>query len=120
MTMTCFPACLFPCLLAGLGFAAGARAAPRDLAVSPRQVAFTDAFDGRQLLVFQGDRDVTRAARYSSSDAAVVRIDERGYLRPASDGVAEVIVCHGSTEARVTVQVSGFRSGRAIDFRTEI
>src|SRR5262249_6358570 len=48
------------------------------------------------------------------------RIDERGFLRPASDGAAEVIVRHGSAEARVTVHVSGFRSGRAIDFRTEI
>src|SRR5262249_36905270 len=120
MMMAHFPARLLPCLLAGLGLAASARAAAADLSVSPREVAFTDAYDGRQLLVSEGEHDLTRAARYSSSDAAVVRIDDRGYLRPAGDGAAQVIVRHGSAEARVTVRVSGFRGGRAIDFRTEI
>jgi Protein of unknown function (DUF1553)/Protein of unknown function (DUF1549) len=120
MTTACFPACLIPFLLAGLGIAAGDRAAPPDLAVSPRKVAFTDAYDGRQLLVSEAEHDITRAARYSSSDPAVVQIDDRGYLRPAGDGVAQVLVRHGSAEARVSVRVSGFRNGRAIDFRTEI
>src|SRR5262249_51117863 len=98
MTTACFPARLLPCLLAGLAFAAGAGAADR--AVSPREVAFTDAYDGRQLVVSQGERDVTRAARYASSDAAVVRVDDRGYLRPAGDGAARVVIRHGSAEAR--------------------
>src|SRR5262249_50284784 len=92
------------CLLAGLGFAAGARADPTGLAVSPREVVFTDAYDGRQLLVSLAEHDLTRAARYSSSDAAVVRIDDRGYLRPTGDGAAQVMVRHGSAEARVTVR----------------
>ena len=78
MTTACFPARLLPCLLAGLAFAAVARAAAADLTVSPREVAFTDAYDGRQLVVSEGERDVTRAARYASSDAAVVRVDDRG------------------------------------------
>jgi hypothetical protein len=120
MTTARLPARLLPCLLAGLAFAAGARAAAADLLVSPREVAFTDAYDGRQLLVSQGEHDVTRAARYASSDAAVVRIDDRGYLRPAGDGTAQVVVRHGPAEARVAVRVRGFRSGRAIDFRTEV
>ena len=71
--------------------AAGACAAPPDLAVSPREVIFTDAYDGRQLLVSEGEHDVTRAARYSISDAVVVRIDDRGYLRPAGDGAAPLL-----------------------------
>jgi hypothetical protein len=119
MTTACIPTRLLPCLLAGLVFAAGGRAAA-DLTVSPREVAFADAYEGRQLIVSEGERDVTRAARYSSSDAAVVGVDERGYLRPAGDGAALVVVRHGRSEARVAVQVSGFRTGRAIDFRTEI
>jgi hypothetical protein len=119
MTTVRFPVRLLPCLFAGLAFAPGARAAV-DLTVSPREVAFTDAYAGRQLLVCEGERDVTRAARYASSDAAVVAVDDRGYLRPAGDGTAHVVVRHGPAEARVAVRVSGFRTGRAIDFRTEV
>jgi hypothetical protein len=119
MTTTCSPARLLPCLLAGLACAATARAAA-DLEVSPREVVFADAYDGRQLVASQGGHDVTRAARYASSDAAVVRVDERGHLRPAGDGAAQVVVRHGSAEARVAVHIRGFRTGRAIDFRTKV
>ena len=101
MTTTCSPARLLPCLLAGLAFAATARAAAADLDVFPREVVFADAYDGRQLVVCQGGHDLTRAARYASSDAAVVRVDGRGHLRPAGDGAAQVVVRHGSAEARV-------------------
>src|SRR5262249_4360091 len=120
MTFARFYTRVLTCLLAGLGLATGADAASSDLTVSPHEVVFTDAYSGRQLLVSQGQNDLTRAARYSSSDPAVVRIDDRGYLRPAGDGAAQVIVRHGAAEACVTVCVSGFRSGRAIDFGTEI
>jgi hypothetical protein len=119
MTTARFPVRLLPCLLAGLALSPGARAAG-ELAVSPREVAFTDAYSGRQLVVCEGLRDVTRAARYASSDAAVVAVDDRGYLRPAGDGTAQVEVRHGSASAHVAVRVSGFRTGRTIDFRTEI
>jgi hypothetical protein len=54
MTTVCAPARLLPCLLAGLLFAAGARAAPSDLEVFSRQVVFADAYDGRQLVVGKG------------------------------------------------------------------
>jgi hypothetical protein len=100
MTITCSPARLLPCLLAVIACTATARAAA-DLNVSPREVAFADAYDGRQLVVSDGGCDVTRAARYASSDAAVVRVDDRGYLRPAGDGAAQVVVRHGPSEARV-------------------
>src|SRR5262249_7836637 len=83
-------------------------------------VAFTDAYDGRQLVVSAAERDVTRTSRYASSDAAVVRVDDRGYLRPVGDGAAEVVVRHGPSESRVAGRVSGFRARRAIAFRTGV
>ncbi len=110
---------LLPCLFSVFAFAAGPAAAA-DLSVTPREVRFTDAYDGRQLVVSAGERDLTRAAHYASSDAAVVRVDDRGYLRPVGDGAAQVVVGHASSEVRVAVRVSGFRTGRAIDFRTEV
>jgi hypothetical protein len=120
MRTASFPASLLPCLLTAFAFAAGVRAAAADLAVYPSAVAFTDAYDGRQLVVSKGDHDVTRAASYASSDTAVVRVDDRGYLRPAGDGAAQIVVRHGQSEMRVAVNVSGVRTGRAIDFRTEV
>jgi len=120
MRTASFPASLLPCLLTGLAFAAGVRAAAAELAVYPSTVAFADAYDGRQLVVSEGERDVTRAARYTSSDTAVVRVDDHGYLRPVGDGAAQIVVRHGPSEMHVAVNVSGFHTGRAIDFRTEV
>ncbi len=95
-----------------------ARAA--DLSVTPHEVIFKDAYEGRQLLVSEGDHDATRAAHYASSNPAVVRVDDKGYLQPAGDGSARVAVSAGKSEATVTVRVGGVGTGRAIDFRTEI
>jgi hypothetical protein len=120
MRTASFHAGLLPCLLTALVCAAGVRAVAADLTVSPKAVAFADAYDGRQLVVSEGEHDITRAARYASSDTAVVRVDDHGYLRPAGDGAAQIVVSHGPSEMRVAVNVSGFRTGRAIDFRTEI
>jgi hypothetical protein len=88
--------------------------------VTPREVTFKDAFDGRQLLVADGERDVTRSAGYTSSDVSIVRVDDRGYLRPVGDGTAQIVIRGGKSEVRVTVRVSGCKTGRAIDFKTEI
>jgi hypothetical protein len=118
MTHASLPARLLSCLLAVLGFASAAPAA--EWTVAPREVVFKDAFDGRQLLVSEGDRDVTHAARYASSDEAVARVDGRGYLRPVGDGAARILVRGGATELAVSVRVSGCRAGRAVDFKTEI
>src|SRR5262249_24898341 len=79
----------FPCRL----FAALAVPAA-ELTVVPQRVELHDAFEGRQLLVALGDRDVTRAARYTSSDPAVVRVDRHGYLSPAGDGTARIDIVH--------------------------
>ncbi len=121
MTNAAFPfRFLLPCLLAAVLGAAAQRAAAAELTVTPRAIVFKDAFDGRQLLVSAGDRDVTRAARYASSDAAVVRVDDRGYLQPVGDGSARVTVGHGKAEVSVAVRVDGVGAGRTIDFKTEI
>lgn len=95
-------------------------AAGTELTVRPKEVVFEDPNDGRQLLVALGDRDVTRRARYVSSNQAVVRVDEHGYLRPAGDGTAQVRIADAGCEVSVTVRVSGFGTNRLVDFATEI
>ena len=71
MTTTCTPARLLLRLLALFACAATARAAAADLDVSPREVVFADAYDGRQLVVSQDGHDLTRAGRYTSTDYPV-------------------------------------------------
>lgn len=105
-------------LLALLVLVAPARAG--EWTVTPAEVTFANAYDGRQLLVAEGVSDRTRTAQYRSTNSGVVRVDERGYLRPVSDGEAEIVVRGGPSERRVKVTVRDFARSRAVDFQTEI
>jgi hypothetical protein len=87
---------------------------------TPKSVAFTDAFAGRQLLVADGDNDITREATYSSSNPAVARVDRKGHVIPAGNGSATVRIEHGTDHIEVPVSVTGFGDGRKVDFRTEV
>ena len=118
MPNTSFTVHLLLGLSAGLFFVATAPAA--NLTVTPNAVVFKDAYAGRQLLVAEGERDVTRAARYASSNPTVLRVDSRGYLSPVGDGAATVAITHGGAKVSVAVKVSGCQEGRAVDFKTEI
>ena len=121
MIDTFSPARLRFWLLAGLAVGVGSAptATAADLTVTPATVVFKDAYAGRQLLVAEGERDVTHAATYASSNPAVVRVD-RGYLIPTGDGTAEIRVTHRMGKGSVSVRVSGCHNGRAVDFKTEI
>jgi hypothetical protein len=91
-----------------------------ELTCSRMALQFEDAYAGWQLLVTEGDRDVTREARYDSSNAAVVRVDAAGYVTPVGDGTARIRIQRGSGRLEIPVNVAGFRSGRPVDFRREI
>ncbi len=79
-----------------------------------------DAYAGCQLIVSDGAADVTREVRYASSNPAVALVDAKGYVTPAGDGTARVVVSRGQDRLEVSVRVQGFRSGRPVDFKTEI
>ena len=90
-----------------------------ELTVEPARVSFSDALAHRQLIVSQDGRDVTRRAKYASSDVAIVTVDETGYLSPVGSGTATVtIVLDGTTTVPVTV--GELSQGRPINFATEI
>ena len=107
---------LILCLLSS-GDISTARA---ELRSSTTSIAFSDAFAGRQLLVAEGARDVTREAKYTSSDPAVCSVDDRGYVRPTGNGSATIRVALGAQELRIPLVVAGYGNGRPIDFRTEV
>jgi hypothetical protein len=84
------------------------------------RVELRDAFEGRQLLVADAGRDVTREAEYTSANPAVARVDVSGYVTPAGDGSTVIRVERGGDRLEIPVSVSGFATGRPVDFRTEI
>lgn len=91
-----------------------------DLSVTPAQVEFKDAFARRQLLVAEGEKDVTRDAKFISSAASVATVDETGYVVPLANGAATIEISLGERKLAVPVTVSGFDVGRPIDFATEV
>jgi hypothetical protein len=86
-----------------------------------KSVELADAFAGRQLLVSANGRDVSREAKYSTSDPAVATVDAKGYVTPAGNGSATIRVSVGADTLEVPVTVKGFgTTGRGVDFRTEV
>src|SRR5690242_9787753 len=71
-------------------------------------VELRDAFDGKQLLVADGGRDVTREAKYTSSNPAVAAVDATGYVSPTGDGTAVIRVERGADRLDIPVTVRGF------------
>ena len=106
-------------ILVALGTAASPLAAG-ELTCSRTSLEFSDAFAGWQLLVSDGDKDVTRSVRFDSSDPAVARVDGRGYVTPAGDGSARIGIHRGQARLEIPVHVKGFGSGRPVDFRREL
>ncbi len=109
---------VLPAILIVLAAASGARAG--GLICAPTALSFEDAYAGRQLLVSADGQDVTRDARYESGNPSVVRVDAAGYATPTGDGSAVIRVLRGDARLEIPVQVSGFGSGRPVDFRREI
>ena len=87
---------------------------------SVASVELADAFAGRQLLVSENGVDVTRTATYSTSNNKTAVVDAKGYITPTGDGVARVSVKHGNDVVEIPVAVTGFGTGRGVDFRTEV
>src|SRR3954447_16651243 len=71
---------------------------------SPK-VELRDAFEGRQLLVSENGRDVTREAKYSSANAKVAMVDEKGYVSATGDGTTNILIQHGNDKLEVSVTV---------------
>lgn len=79
-----------------------------------------DAFAGHQLLVSEGDHDITHSAIYVSSNPAVAAVGPTGYVTPTGNGTTVIRVAHEAGALNVPVTVTGFGSGRPVDFRTEV
>ncbi|HEY3787919.1 MAG TPA: DUF1549 domain-containing protein, partial [Urbifossiella sp.] len=86
----------------------------------PPKIELHDAFEGRQLLVSNGNKDITREAKYTSANPAIAKVDRHGYVTPTGDGRTIIRIDSDSGRLEIPVAVSGFARGRSVDFRTEI
>jgi hypothetical protein len=98
--------------------------APPDVRVDPATVRLEGPASRYSLLVeaLSGDEltDRTRAAKYTSSDPAVVRVDARGVLFGVGDGKATVsVVVDGQTKS-VAVEARGTTKPREYYFVNDI
>jgi len=96
------------------------RVAAGPLSCADKSIQLDDTYAGWQLLVADGQQDVTRDARYESSNPAVARVDAVGYVTPVGDGSARIRVQHNGKKLEVPVRVTGFRVDRPVDFGREI
>ncbi len=90
------------------------------LRVTPDKVSLHDSFARRQLLVAQGQKDVTTSSQFTSSNPAIVKVEPHGYLVPQSPGSAQVTILHGDQRSTVDVTVESFDSQQRVDFGNEI
>jgi hypothetical protein len=88
--------------------------------VRPSRILLTDVMARQQILVDTDGRDATRVASYSSRDANIVAVDKLGHVTPLADGETEIVVDVGGHTASVSVKVSGMKSGRPVDFVSDI
>src|SRR5262245_56972513 len=96
-----------------------------ELKVLPAEVPLSGPAAGQRLLVLTADNgryvaDRTAAAKFSSSNPAVAKVDEAGHVSAVGDGEAVVTVsCDGMT-ATATVRVSKSKEPFAPSFRSHV
>ena len=105
-------------LLVAMSVASETFAGP--LSVKPDSVSLSDPFARRQLLIEADGRDVTREAKFVSSQPTIATVDDAGYVTPIADGSTEISVSVGGVTSKIPVKVSGTANGRSVDFSTEI
>jgi len=90
------------------------------LCVEPAVLRLDYADSRRQLLVSRDGVDATHDCRYVSSDPAVVRVEDGGYVVPVGAGQARITVGHEGDRVEVPVSVTAYDAQRPIDFGNEV
>ncbi|MBM4069598.1 MAG: DUF1549 domain-containing protein [Planctomycetes bacterium] len=105
---------------AWLAFAA-AECRAQGLRVSPASIVLDNPEASQQILVHARPAgDVTRSATYESLDPKIAVVDKAGLVQPVSEGRTTIIAHHGSEQARLGVEVSGFKKPAPVAFETEV
>ncbi len=111
------------CILPVLSFVmlcTAARGVAGSLTCDTKSISFTDGYAGWQLLAADGERDVTRQARYESGNSAVARVDVNGHVTPIADGSTLIRIQHDGDKLEIPVRVQGAGADRPVDFKREL
>jgi hypothetical protein len=105
-------------------FVGGVLAAAPPLAILPASVELSGPADTHQLLaeaaVDEHQEDWTRTAHWTSSDAAVARVDQTGLVTPVGDGTVTITATASGRTATATVHVKAARAPSAWSFRNDV
>src|SRR5687767_9727868 len=119
--------CASPAFLLFLASSVFAQA--ESLLVTPAEVKLEGNFARVQLVVTAADasgmvnersEDLTTGAKFVSSDANIVSVNERGQLLAIADGQAKITITAGSLTKEVPVTVSGVLPQPAVGFTEHI
>ncbi len=117
ITTTCRHVLRTAFLLAGLASVV-VSGAPADLRVIPEKITISGIGERVQLVVMDGDQDVTRDCTIIASNG-IARL-EQGRVVPLKDGSGQVSIQIQKRTLSVPLRVSGVESGPPISFRNDV
>jgi Protein of unknown function (DUF1549)/Protein of unknown function (DUF1553) len=121
MAAFCWPCAAGPEVKAG----DSNEARPTSLRVAPADVVLRGP-DAVQQLAVDGlsaghePRDVTRRAKFVSSDVRVATVDDSGLITACGDGAAKITVQTGGISATIPVTVKEFTAGVPVNFANQV
>lgn len=74
----------------------------------------------RQLVVMNGEMDVTREAQFAVQPPNVAEINSHGFLKPKADGTATITASFGGMSAKTTLTVREFSQTQPISFANDV
>ncbi len=92
------------------------------LRVDPAEVRIIGSDGAAQLVVGQGERDVTHEAQtvFETRDAKIAVVDRHGVVTPRGDGKTVIVVGSGEKQATVVVSVEDMANQRPVHFASEV
>src|SRR5262245_47650908 len=97
-----------------------APALPAALRVSPAAVVLDSPETTQQLLVLDGEVDLTRTVTYRANHPEIVAVDASGLVQPRNEGRTEIVIRHNGEQVRVAVEVKGLKQPAPLSFASDI
>jgi hypothetical protein len=95
-----------------------------DVTLTPTEFTLNGPRAQVQLLVSEQNKstasDLTRTAKYESSDAKVAEVSAAGIVTPKADGMVTITATTAAGSATTTITVTNFTAPTTIDYRTDV
>lgn len=95
-----------------------------DVTIAPTEFTLNGPRSQVQLLVSEAHKtaasDITRTAKYQSSDAKIAEVSAAGIVTPKGDGSATITATTAAGSATTKITVTNFTAPVTIDYRTDV